>query len=132
MTEDVAGRPAEELLESSPSEKEEDFNHGPPPSTPLGLLVRLSLVAVICYAAVSIRLRAVVNYGRVIHEFDPWCAPTFAFLLGLQEHETLHRFNYRATQYLVDHGYSSFYDWFDTQSWYPLGRCCAPPHEHTC
>jgi len=43
------------------------------------------------------------KYGRVIHEFDPW-------------------FNFRATEYLVEHGYEAFSEWYDTESWYPLGR----------
>ena len=32
------------------------------------------------------------RYGRVIHEFDPW-------------------FNYRAAEYLVDNGYTAFFNW---------------------
>ena len=55
------------------------------------------------YAAVRIRLFAVINYGRVIHEFDPW-------------------FNYRATEYMVEHGWEKFQAWYDDKSWYPLGR----------
>ena len=53
--------------------------------------------------AYKIRLHAVEVYGRVIHEFDPW-------------------FNFRATQYLVDHGWRKFFTWYDHESWYPLGR----------
>ena len=60
--------------------------------------VRLAILAVICVAAVYIRLDAVIQYGRVIHEFDPW-------------------FNFRATQYLVDHGYHAFNNWFDEEVW---------------
>ena len=62
--------------------------------TPLNVLIVLAA----CVAAVYIRLQAVFNYGRVIHEFDPW-------------------FNFRATQYLVDHGYKAFSTWFDDRSW---------------
>ncbi|EEH59053.1 glycosyltransferase family 66 protein, partial [Micromonas pusilla CCMP1545] len=54
-------------------------------------------------AAYRIRLYAVRDYGRVIHEFDPW-------------------FNFRATQYLVDNGREKFFKWFDHSVWYPLGR----------
>lgn len=61
------------------------------------------LLTIICLQAFYIRLYAVLNYGRVIHEFDPW-------------------FNFRSTQYLVDHGYEKFLTWFDDKSWYPLGR----------
>jgi len=39
----------------------------------------------------------------VIHEFDPW-------------------FNYRATEYLAEHGSEKFFKWYDYMSWYPLGR----------
>ena len=53
--------------------------------------------------AYTIRLHAVEVYGRVIHEFDPW-------------------FNFRATQYLVDHGAAKFFRWFDHSVWHPLGR----------
>merc|ERR1719331_3504102 len=53
--------------------------------------------------AYKIRLYAIENYGRVIHEFDPW-------------------FNFRATQYLSDNGLDKFFTWFDYMSWYPLGR----------
>jgi dolichyl-diphosphooligosaccharide--protein glycosyltransferase len=56
-----------------------------------------------CVAAYKIRLYAIEEYGRVIHEFDPY-------------------FNYRAAEYLWEHGASKFFHWFDYQSWYPLGR----------
>jgi dolichyl-diphosphooligosaccharide--protein glycosyltransferase len=46
---------------------------------------------------------AIKEYGRVIHEFDPW-------------------FNYRATEYLEKEGWTKFFTWFDYMSWYPLGR----------
>ena len=66
-------------------------------------LARAAAVAYSLYLAVTIRLFAVINYGRVIHEFDPW-------------------FNYRATEYMVEHGWDAFQAWYDTKSWYPLGR----------
>ena len=56
-----------------------------------------------CEEAHEIRLYAIKDYGLVIHEFDPW-------------------FNFRATQYLADHGLYEFFHWFDHRSWYPLGR----------
>ena len=31
-------------------------------------------------------------------------------------------FNYRSTAYLIKHGFYSFLNWFDSESWYPLGR----------
>lgn len=56
-----------------------------------------------CLAAYQIRLYAINEYGRVIHEFDPY-------------------FNYRAAEYLWEHGAAKFFKWFDYMSWYPLGR----------
>ena len=53
--------------------------------------------------AYDIRLHAIREYGLVIHEFDPW-------------------FNYRATEYLDQHGLEKFFKWFDYMVWYPLGR----------
>ena len=68
-----------------------------------GGFVRLIALAIAIYAAVDIRLYAVREYGRIIHEFDPW-------------------FNFRATVYLADNGWNKFKTWFDYMSWYPLGR----------
>jgi len=51
----------------------------------------------------SSRLFAVIRFESIIHEFDPW-------------------FNYRATAYMVQHGYYNFLNWFDERAWYPLGR----------
>ena len=56
-------------------------------------LVRLAVVAYAAFAAFDIRMYAINIYGRVIHEFDPW-------------------FNFRATQYLADHGMYKFFHWF--------------------
>jgi len=69
----------------------------------IGFLARSFIVTLILYAAYSIRLYAVEGFGMVIHEFDPW-------------------FNYRATEYLAQHGSEKFFKWFDHSAWYPLGR----------
>ena len=45
--------------------------------------IRAILIAYAAYSAYAIRLFAVQEYGRIIHEFDPW-------------------FNFRATQYLAE------------------------------
>lgn len=44
-----------------------------------------------------------MKYESVIHEYDPW-------------------FNYRATKFLVENGPYEFWNWYDSESWYPLGR----------
>lgn len=53
--------------------------------------------------AYIIRTKAITEYGPIIHEFDPY-------------------FNFRATEYLYEHGWKKFVTWFDYMSWYPLGR----------
>ena len=73
------------------------------PQLALGAIIRVAVLAVAAYLAYDIRLYAVKEYGRIIHEFDPW-------------------FNYRATEYLAEHGWFKFCNWFDYMSWYPLGR----------
>ena len=69
----------------------------------VSFLVCTVLLASVFVIAVRIRLFAVITYGRIIHEFDPW-------------------FNYRATEYMVTHGYAEFEAWYDDKVWYPLGR----------
>jgi len=56
-----------------------------------------------CSMAYDIRLYAIKEYGRVIHEFDPY-------------------FNYRAAEYLWANGWQAFSHWYDDMVWYPLGR----------
>eukprot|EP00283_Hemiselmis_rufescens_P025071 CAMPEP_0173448732 /NCGR_PEP_ID=MMETSP1357-20121228/41385_1 /TAXON_ID=77926 /ORGANISM="Hemiselmis rufescens, Strain PCC563" /LENGTH=442 /DNA_ID=CAMNT_0014415269 /DNA_START=13 /DNA_END=1337 /DNA_ORIENTATION=- len=69
-----------------------------------GELVLRILILGLCYVlALLPRLIAVARFESVIHEFDPY-------------------FNYRSTKHLVEEGFSSFLNWFDDRSWYPLGR----------
>ncbi|KAK5129262.1 oligosaccharyl transferase stt3 subunit [Meristemomyces frigidus] len=66
-------------------------------------LLRLIILCTIAAAAVASRLFSVIRFESIIHEFDPW-------------------FNFRATKYLVQHGFYAFWDWFDDRTWHPLGR----------
>ncbi|OAL74529.1 oligosaccharyl transferase STT3 subunit [Trichophyton violaceum] len=66
-------------------------------------LLRVVILLLIAAAAVSSRLFSVIRFESIIHEFDPW-------------------FNFRATKYLVEHGFYKFWDWFDDRTWHPLGR----------
>ena len=43
------------------------------------------------------------DFGWELHEFDPF-------------------FNYRATEYIVNNGIDSYFEWNDELSWYPHGR----------
>ncbi len=54
--------------------------------------------------SISFLLRAQpADFGFELNEFDPF-------------------FNYRATQYIVDNGIGSYFEWNDSLSWYPDGR----------
>ena len=134
-----------------------------------------------CISAYTIRLHAVNEYGRIIHEFDPWslhpppgrtalprararvdpvgrartaggstrAAPGRASAsggerfaardnaagsrarlrrwrslcrAGLLRRACSRRFNFRATKYLWENGWTEFFHWYDHMSWYPLGR----------
>eukprot|EP00434_Breviolum_minutum_P012909 symbB.v1.2.011377.t1/scaffold763.1/size179103/12 len=77
---------------------------------PLRQLFKLGLILLqaifllyFAYAAYDIRLHAIRTFGYIIHEFDPW-------------------FNYRAAEYLAQHGLKKFFQWYDYMSWYPIGR----------
>lgn len=63
----------------------------------------LAVLGLISLLAFLIRIFSVIRYESVIHEFDPW-------------------FNYRVTQYLTTEGAYAFWNWYDPESWYPLGR----------
>ncbi|KAH8781804.1 glycosyltransferase family 66 protein [Hyaloscypha finlandica] len=66
-------------------------------------VLRLTILCLIAAAAIASRLFSVIRFESIIHEFDPW-------------------FNFRATKYLVQHGFYDFWDWFDDRTWHPLGR----------
>ena len=44
-----------------------------------------------------------LDYGNELNEFDPF-------------------FNFRATEYIVENGFSEYFEWHDDKSWYPTGR----------
>jgi dolichyl-diphosphooligosaccharide--protein glycosyltransferase len=51
----------------------------------------------------SIRVFSVIRFESVIHEYDPW-------------------FNFRSTRFMLENGVYEFWNWFDSESWHPLGR----------
>ena len=67
---------------------------------PVFKIVILALIALLAFA---VRIFSVIRFESVIHEFDPW-------------------FNFRTTKYLTQEGMYQFWNWFDSESWYPLGR----------
>lgn len=69
----------------------------------LSPLIAFTVLLLAWIAGFASRLFAVIRFESIIHEFDPW-------------------FNYRATAYMVQHGFYNFLNWFDERAWYPLGR----------
>ncbi|MCO5603205.1 hypothetical protein L7F22_057352 [Adiantum nelumboides] len=67
------------------------------------MLLRVSVLMLIYVLAFATRLFSVLRYESMIHEFDPY-------------------FNYRTTLYLTQKGFYEFWNWFDYETWYPLGR----------
>lgn len=67
------------------------------------LLLRIGALMLIYVLAFMTRLFSVLRYESMIHEFDPY-------------------FNYRTTLYLTEKGFYEFWNWFDYETWYPLGR----------
>ena len=65
--------------------------------------IRITILLLICSISTLVRVFSVIRYESIIHEFDPW-------------------FNYRATKFLVNHDFKEFWNFFDSESWYPLGR----------
>eukprot|EP01017_Pseudomicrothorax_dubius_P006254 TRINITY_DN11755_c0_g1_i1.p1 TRINITY_DN11755_c0_g1~~TRINITY_DN11755_c0_g1_i1.p1 ORF type:complete len:762 (+),score=212.95 TRINITY_DN11755_c0_g1_i1:119-2404(+) len=64
---------------------------------------RMTILLMISILAVIVRVFSVIRFESVIHEFDPW-------------------FNYRTSKYLAKEGLYGLWNWFDSESWYPLGR----------
>lgn len=65
--------------------------------------IRITILMLICSVSTIVRIFSAIRYESIIHEFDPW-------------------FNYRATKFLVNHDFREFWNFFDSESWYPLGR----------
>ena len=66
-------------------------------------ILKLVIMLMIIILAFFVRIFSVIRYESVIHEFDPW-------------------FNFRTTRYLTDKGLYDFWNWYDSESWHPLGR----------
>lgn len=66
-------------------------------------ILKISILGWICVLAFCCRVFSVIRYESVIHEFDPW-------------------FNFRSTKFLAKEGWYAFWNWYDSESWYPLGR----------
>lgn len=63
-------------------------------------MIILLMIAILAF---FVRVFSVIRYESVIHEFDPW-------------------FNFRTTRYLTEKGVYDFWNWYDSESWHPLGR----------
>ena len=69
---------------------------------------RLQHLLIIGILALSVSISMIIRsspmtYGLDLFEFDPF-------------------FNFRATEYIVENGYSAYFSWNDVKSWHPFGR----------
>ena len=64
--------------------------------------IEVAILGIIITVAILIRILP-LQYGAMFTAFDPL-------------------FQYRATEYVVENGYTAWWDWHDTMSWYPMGR----------
>ena len=69
--------------------------------------IQITVLLLVWFMGFFIRIFSVIRYESIIHEFDPW-------------------FNYRVTKVLVEHGPYKFWNWYDHESWHPLGRPVGP------
>ena len=68
----------------------------------LSHLVIISVLVLAFSTSMLIRSQP-MEYGFQLNEFDPF-------------------FNFRATEYIVENGFSEYFEWHDNKSWYPHGR----------
>lgn len=66
-------------------------------------VIKAVVLGLVFFLAFGSRIFSVIRYESIIHEFDPW-------------------FNFRTTKMLAREGFYKFLNWFDSESWYPLGR----------
>ena len=67
--------------------------------------IEIGILAAIAIVTALLRILP-LQYGAYFTAFDPL-------------------FQYRATQYVVENGFASWWSWHDTMSWYPMGRNVA-------
>jgi len=65
-------------------------------------ILEASILGMVLVIAVVFRVIK-IRWGTILDEYDPL-------------------FQYRVTEYVVRNGYSAWFSWHDTMSWYPMGR----------
>lgn len=80
-------------------------------------LLRVIILALIAGAAVSSRLFSVIRFESIIHECTLYPSRRNAEgAIWLIQFAVDPWFNFRATKYLVQNGFYSFWDWFDDRT----------------
>jgi hypothetical protein len=78
-------------------------------------LLRVIILGLIAAAAISSRLFSVIRFESIIHECQFFqCTQNCS--IGLISAIVDPWFNFRATKYLVQNGFYSFWDWFDDRT----------------
>jgi len=83
----------------------EDLRTSLRPNVSRGVLFRDACLSLIILLAFIVRILP-LRWGSLLSEFDSF-------------------YHYRCTRFLVEEGFSSFFTWHDSKSWYPHGRDVA-------
>lgn len=92
-----------EVKSDSEEIKMKEEEEPPTETSSLPMILKIGILILICSVSFMIRVFSVIKYESVIHEFDPW-------------------FNYRSTKFTLQNGFYEFWNWYDSESWYPIGR----------
>ncbi|MBD3158713.1 MAG: hypothetical protein GF309_08000 [Candidatus Lokiarchaeota archaeon] len=77
--------------------------HKPRAEISRGSIMLVIALTLIFFAALGLRLAPLINAQPLVRAFDPW-------------------FQLRVTEYIADHGYGAFFNWYDDSTWVPYGR----------
>jgi dolichyl-diphosphooligosaccharide--protein glycosyltransferase len=82
-------------------------------------LLRVIILLTIAAAAISSRLFSVIRFESIIHECMFLASyPSIGDSIVLMISTVDPWFNFRATKYLVEHGFYKFWDWFDDRTYF--------------
>jgi dolichyl-diphosphooligosaccharide--protein glycosyltransferase len=77
--------------------------HRPKAKISRGSLMILTVLIILFFSALLLRLEPLMNAQPIVRAFDPW-------------------FQLKVTHYIVDNGFPAFFNWYDYNTWIPYGR----------
>ncbi len=77
--------------------------HRPKAKISRGSVMVVTVLIILFFAALLLRLEPLMNSQPIVRAFDPW-------------------FQLKVTNYIVDNGFPAFFNWYDINTWVPYGR----------